>query len=656
MNSLQQQAANLFLELVDLSDRERETRLLEIHANDPQLGPEVRSLLDPGWREASLALHESFAAGVSLGKFEIIEELGRGAMGTVYKVLDTTTNHIHALKLLSPNNSDASILDEIDTLLTAGGTPHPNLVPIRESGRTTSGHSFFTMDYMEGGDLAGKLENDKTHYTDILRWMHQVATALAYLHREKIVHQDIKPANIFLDSKGNARLGDFSIALVHKTNDTGVNHNLVGGSYYYMAPEQWRVMKQRDLGHDQASEATTASDCCSFGLTLYHLITGEVLIGDREDMARFLVGNEPSGRFLDDFLAKCLPRDPACRFKDGEEMLLAFEHMMAGMSCLDQIHPSGSPTRNRLDVLRAQLREAAERRAFWSAHKTRNFAAARQILWQLNGQNINTEQEQVAWEEGEHGLVEARAAFEDSISENRHVDSLAALGRLLALRSDFDAGDELDNALKNKEQGTWKSWARELLLPDLADREIRDLIESTRGKDSNELHGMVGNYEYGLGREQKSTEKARLIMRFLVARGDAQAAYDLSETYPDNPGLRKRSPDSHLLPPGLPITIAALPSRSSRASFTPVEAPDGTAARPIAPESSRMSTSSVGLPRESRISRANTSMISDITCLLNSWLKFITSPNQAANIKGGLKGGNQISIGNIGVQKSPPKG
>jgi len=542
MNSLLQKAANHFLELVDLGERERATRLSEIHAADPLLGEEVRTLLDPGWREASLALHESFAAGVSLGKFEIIEELGRGAMGTVYKVRDTTTNHIHALKLLSPNKSDANILDEIDTLLTAGGTPHPNLVPIRESGRTVSGHSFFTMDYMEGGDLAFQLERGKTHYTEILRWMHQVATALAYLHREKIVHLDIKPANIFIDAKGNARLGDFSIARVHKRNEalTALNHTQVGGSYYYMAPEQWKVLKRRDLGYEQASEATCASDCCSFGLTLYHLITGEVLIGDRQEMAGFLVGNEPSGRFLDDFLSRCLARDPGDRFCDGEEMLLAYENMVARMGCLDQIHPSGSAARSRLDVLRAQLREAAERRAFWSAHKTRNFAAARQILWQLNGQNINTEQEQIAWDEWESSLQEARSAFEDSVSENRHVDSLQALGRLLALRSDFDASDELDNALKNKEQGMWKSWAHELFLPDLADRQIRDLIEGTRGKDNNALHEMVGSYEYGLGGEEISTEKARLIMRFLVERGDAQAAFDLSETYLDNPGLRKR--------------------------------------------------------------------------------------------------------------------
>jgi len=252
----------------------------------------------------------------------------------VYKVRNDETGAIEALKvppphLLGTRNAREAFLHEARI---AEKLRHPHLVSIHKVGILPEVEQvFLTMALMSGGDLGqvlerAVLENRPLEVAQVMTWMGQVAEALAYLHGQGLVHQDLKPANILLDDQGGAHLGDFGLAFM-PVNETVTEHirnsTVVGGTTYFMSPEQHQAIFYR-----KNVPITPASDVCAFGLTLYNLISGEIIAGSREPAGEFVADPDLASE-LDKFLGHCLARKPEKRFPSGQELLLDFRQLAA---------------------------------------------------------------------------------------------------------------------------------------------------------------------------------------------------------------------------------------------------------------------------------------------------------------------------------------
>jgi len=298
----------------------------------------------PAWDHTTDTLHpRKAAAGMATSytrddlidaRFRVLECIGAGAAGVVYKVRDEENGSTVALKIPSPHllNTPRARKEFLREYQVTRDLAHDHLVQVYLIGHQNDDQSvYFTMELMDGGDLGRLLQHavlkkEKLPYQTVLRWMGQVAEALAYLHREGWIHQDIKPANIFLNSRGVAKLGDFGLAFMPRTQtlrDQITRTSVIGGTTYFMSPEQYHA-----IFYQKKVPITKASDVCAFGLTLYNLLSGEVIVGEREYMEEFVRDPDLAAE-LNRFLDQCLARKPERRFGDGVDMLIAFRALIA---------------------------------------------------------------------------------------------------------------------------------------------------------------------------------------------------------------------------------------------------------------------------------------------------------------------------------------
>jgi serine/threonine-protein kinase len=198
----------------------------------------------------------------TLGRYQIIAELGRGAMGTVYHGIDPTIERPVALKTL---NSDlpGEILDEVKGRFlreakSAGKLNHPNIVTIYEFGEA-EGTAFIAMEYLEGRSLHEVMRGERLPFTTIASIIAQIADGLDYAHRFGVVHRDIKPANIMVSTHAVAKLTDFGIAHIQSSTMTTAGTML--GSPKYMAPE-----------HVLGKAIDGRADIFSLGIVLYEML------------------------------------------------------------------------------------------------------------------------------------------------------------------------------------------------------------------------------------------------------------------------------------------------------------------------------------------------------------------------------------------------
>jgi serine/threonine-protein kinase len=198
------------------------------------------------------------------GRYQVIEDLGQGGMGRVYKVYDTEVREKLALKLLNPDiASDERTIERFRTELRLARTiSHRNICRMHDLGRDGSTY-FITMEYVPGEDLKslihriGALPVGKA--VSIAR---QVCEGLEEAHRVGVVHRDLKPQNIMIDREGNARIMDFGIARSVKGKGITGAHVLIG-TPEYMSPEQV-----------DGREAGPRSDLYSLGIVLFEMLTG----------------------------------------------------------------------------------------------------------------------------------------------------------------------------------------------------------------------------------------------------------------------------------------------------------------------------------------------------------------------------------------------
>jgi tetratricopeptide (TPR) repeat protein len=354
---------------LELPAAEREVFLQRACGGDAQLEGELRSLLaahdradgfleapaidlaarnhgDPSGNAAGPP-HTDPLIGRQFTHYRIVEKLGGGGMGVVYKAVDTRLHRPVALKFVSDDlagDSAASSRFEREAR-TASALNHPNICTIHDVGEQ-DGRSFIAMEYLEGTTLRERLACGPVDRGTALAAGIQIADALAAAHESSIVHRDIKPANIFIGPRGHVTVLDFGLAKLqpagsHRTDATtlaGTAHGVVIGTLAYMAPEQAR-----------GGTVDHRVDIWSFGLVLYEMVTG-TLPGPA---LRLRVETWPE---LEPIIAKCLEPDPSLRYHDAADLRTDLERLERGSgSTTSGAAHMASRTRGRLAGAAAAL-------------------------------------------------------------------------------------------------------------------------------------------------------------------------------------------------------------------------------------------------------------------------------------------------------------
>ncbi|OGI07901.1 MAG: hypothetical protein A3I68_02395 [Candidatus Melainabacteria bacterium RIFCSPLOWO2_02_FULL_35_15] len=212
------------------------------------------------------------------GNYTIIERVGIGGVGEVYKAKNNDTGEFAAVKVVSLENRHnpvvvARFLKEIEI---TNRLQHPGIIRIidleKTDGKNDQEHPpcFLVMPYIEGGSLEQELKkNHKINPIDVVKIAIGISDALDHAHRQRpsILHRDIKPGNIMLDDKGNPILVDFNIGSIEDASTINPTGQELPKTYHYMSPEQ-----ARGIGKEQLPPAT---DLFSLGSTMFHLVTGE---------------------------------------------------------------------------------------------------------------------------------------------------------------------------------------------------------------------------------------------------------------------------------------------------------------------------------------------------------------------------------------------
>jgi len=262
-------------------------------------------------------------AGSSFGDYELLGELGRGGMGVVYKARQISLNRLVALKMILAGEfaSQADVARFHREAEAAASLDHAHIIPIYEIG-THQGHHFFSMKLMEGGSLSGRRAYFTEHAREAAEVVRSVAQAVHYAHQHGILHRDLKPGNVLLDSAGRPHVSDFGLARPVEGTPGLTQSGAVVGTPSYMAPEQ---------ASGQTKLVSTAADVYSLGAILYDLLTGKPPFhaDSNWETVRQVLEAEPCTprsvnrgihRDLETVCLKCLRKDPQHRYGSAAEL------------------------------------------------------------------------------------------------------------------------------------------------------------------------------------------------------------------------------------------------------------------------------------------------------------------------------------------------
>jgi TolB-like protein/predicted Ser/Thr protein kinase len=265
------------------------------------------------------------------GRYEIIEELGRGGMGVVYKAEDTKLKRTVALKLLPPELTHIPEVKErfMREAQAAAALEHPNICTVYEFDEAEE-KTFISMAFIEGQNLRKKIESDPLELEEALRIATQVAEGMQIAHKKGVIHRDIKSANIMVDDRNQAKIMDFGLARMTGTTLL-TQEGAAMGTIAYMSPEQAR-----------GKEVDQRTDIWSFGVVLYEMLTGElpfkgeheqaVVYSIRKDKPRPITEvNAEIPPFIEQVVEKALEKDADKRYQQVDELLDDLKSISAGI-------------------------------------------------------------------------------------------------------------------------------------------------------------------------------------------------------------------------------------------------------------------------------------------------------------------------------------
>ena len=273
-----------------------------------------------------------------IGRYQVIDTLGEGGMGTVYRAHDPKLERLVAVKVprfeVSKSDLDLVVMRFLREARSAAQIRHPNVCPIYDVDEH-NGVPFVVMAYVEGQSLAERLRA-KTLFSDqteAVRLVRQVACGLKAVHAHGIVHRDLKPANILLDRDGQALLADFGLARPEHDPQRLTMHGAVLGTPGYMAPEQAQGDPER-IG--------PRTDLYSLGVVLYAMLTGRLPFqGSALTVLLKLIDETPPppsslrpdlDPALDRIVVKAMSRQPEDRYQSAQEFIDALDGWLAAQS------------------------------------------------------------------------------------------------------------------------------------------------------------------------------------------------------------------------------------------------------------------------------------------------------------------------------------
>jgi len=335
----------LFDKVLDLSAGTRAEFLARSCEGDPELRREVEALLAAAERSGVTAMVAGALAGGALGRstpvpiptisqYEIVDRLGGGAMGVVYKARDRRLQRLVALKFLPPSLSaepefKSRFLQEAKAIASLD---HPNLCSLFDVAEPEEGRLVIVMPFYEGETLKQKIGRGPLPLDRAVDYAVQIAAGLAHAHAAGVVHRDIKPANVIVTAGERVRILDFGIAKVSAAQAKLTRTGAVLGTLTYMSPEQ-----------ASGEQVDHRSDLWALGVVLYEMLTGRppftgdslealfhAILWGKPERVTALRPEVPSR--LDAVVQRLLEKDPAKRHQDAVALTTELEALRADVS------------------------------------------------------------------------------------------------------------------------------------------------------------------------------------------------------------------------------------------------------------------------------------------------------------------------------------
>ena len=304
----------------------------------PLLAEDVTAVYNPD--TLKFLLQEMSRGTIIADRYEVIEELGRGGMGTVYKVFDKKIKEKIALKIIRPEIAlnEHTIERFQNELRIARKIIHKNVCRMFDLGEDKNLH-FITMEYISGRDLKQMIRMTKQlNVGTAVTIAKQVCEGLAESHRLGVVHRDLKPQNIMIDNEGSVRIMDFGIARSLYTTGVTATGVLIG-TPEYMAPEQ-----------AEAKEVDQRTDIYALGAILFEMVTGEVPFSGDTPISIAIKHKQEGPRDpreinaqipedLSQVILKCLEKNKEDRYQTAAELIKDLSNIEQGIPTIERIIP-----------------------------------------------------------------------------------------------------------------------------------------------------------------------------------------------------------------------------------------------------------------------------------------------------------------------------
>ena len=434
-----------------------------------------------------------------IGKYEVIDLLGRGGMGLVYRAFDRQLNREVAIKTLTEGFSgDQEMLKRFyQEAAKTGALKHQNIVTVYDLGEQ-DGFPYIVMEYLSGDPLDRLIQSGKSQPLAFrLKIVEQVCYALGYAHRNDVIHRDIKPANVIVQSDGVVKLLDFGIARQEKTESHLTRTGHVIGTLQYMAPE-----RLRNASFDGRS------DIFSVGVLMFQLLTGQLpFTGDYSIVQKILTEKHPPlsqylekyPSALDGILDRALAKSPDDRYSTADEMA-------AEIGSVEQ------------ELRKEQVTEWIQKAG--RLVQEEEFTSARDILLQVlkvDNQQITARQmiaqvqQNLNLRARAEQIRQLRAQAEEAAADKRYEDAIHCLEEACGLDpSSSELGDLLESVRQKKRR-------RELI-----DGYLRE-ADTARERGDLEAAGAVIAKALEVDRDDSRVRAAHVTLARLIEEAARQA-------------------------------------------------------------------------------------------------------------------------------------